>query len=112
MSHKTLIEIRDACARTGTICESFSVSRVTSMSRLHVCVDLSLDISGELIEIVLISGCKLFTGVPGKTKFPVAPASDIASLFVIFVVDVEYVVSILLGIWLLMIVILSSSSSS
>ena len=30
-----------------------------------MCVDLILDLSGILIEIGLIAGCKLFTGVTG-----------------------------------------------
>ena len=81
------------------------------MSRSHVRVDLSLDPSGMLIDIGLISGCKLFTGVPGRTKFPVAPASNIASLFVILIGNVDYSASIVLGVRLLMIVVLSFSSS-
>ena len=82
------------------------------MSRSHVCVDLSLDPSGMLIDIGLISGCKLFTGVPGRTKFPVAPASAIASLLFVLVSDGEYAVSIVSGVWLLMIVVFISSSLS
>ena len=64
-SHNTLVEIRDVCARPGTICASFSSSEVPSMSRSHVCVDLSLDMSGRLIEIGFFAGCTFFTGVPG-----------------------------------------------
>ena len=59
-----LIKMRDECARPGTICASFSVSEMPSMSMLHVCVDLSLYLSGRLSEIVMIDGCKLFTGFP------------------------------------------------
>ena len=55
-SHKTLVEIMDACARHGTICARFACSGMPSMSRSYVCVDLSLDPSGRLIEIGLISG--------------------------------------------------------
>ena len=110
-SHNTLIEIGDVCARPGTIYASFSSSGVPSMSRSHVCVDLSLDPSGRLIEIGFFAGCKLFTGLPGRKKITVAPASAIASLFVIFIRDVRYDVSIVLGVPLLMIVVLSSSSS-
>ena len=44
--------------------------------------------SGILNEIGLISDCTLFTGVPGGTKFPISPAFVIASLFVIFMIDV------------------------
>ena len=79
--HKTLIEIRYAFARPGTICEIFAYSGILVMSRSHVYVNLSLDPSGIFIEIGLIAGCRLFTGVPGRTKCPVAPASVIASLF-------------------------------
>ena len=86
-SHKTLIEIRYACARPGTVCAIFACSGMPSMSRSHVCVDLSLYPSEIFIEIGLIAGFKLFTSIPGRTKFPVAPASSIASLFVIFVGD-------------------------
>ena len=71
-----------------------------SMSRSHVCVELSLDFPGRLIYIGLISGCKLFTGVPGRKTFPVAPASDISSLFFVFISIVEYAVSIALGVLL------------
>ena len=55
-SHKTLIEMRDACARPGSICKIFSCFRIPSMSRSHVCVDLILDLSGILIEIGLSAG--------------------------------------------------------
>ena len=85
---------------------------MTSTSRSHVCVELSLDPYGILIEIGLGAGCKLFTNVPGRKKFPVSPASAISSLFVIFVSDVEYSVSVVLFFQLLMIVVLSFSSSS
>ena len=94
------------------MCAIFDVSGIPSMSRLHVCVDLSLDLSGRLIEIDLISGCKFFTGVPGRKKCHVAPASGIAPLFFIFVIDVYYAVSVLLGVWLLMILVFPSYSSS
>ena len=75
------------------------------MPMLHVCIDLSLYPSGRLIDIGFITGCKFFTGVPGRKKYPVAPASAIASLFVVFFIDVEYAVSILLRVSLLMIVV-------
>ena len=54
-SHRTLIEIRYECASPGNMCERFAVSGIPSMSRLHVCVDLSLDPSGRLIKIGLIA---------------------------------------------------------
>ena len=54
--HKTLIEIRYVCSRPGTMFASFAISDIPSMSRLHVYVDLSLDPSGRLIDIGLITG--------------------------------------------------------
>ena len=84
---------------------------MTAMSRLHVCVDLSLDPSGKLIEIGLLAGCTFVTGVPGRTKFPVAPASATASCLVIYIIYVEYAVSIYLLFRLLMIIVFLSSSS-
>ena len=42
---------------------------MTEMSRLHVCVELSFDPSGILMEIDLLAGCKLFTGVTGRKFF-------------------------------------------
>ena len=82
------------------------------MSRLHVYVDLILDPSEKLIVIGLIAGCRFFTVVPGRKKIPVSPASSMASLLVIFMIDVEYAVFIFLCDWLLTIVVLSSYSSS
>ena len=80
------------------------------MSSSHMCVEMILYPCGRLIKIGLVSGCKTFTGVPGRTKCPVAPASAIASLFVIFSSDVGYAASIVLGVYLLMVVVFSSSS--
>ena len=77
------------------------------MFSLHTCVELSLDPSGRLIVIDFLSGCTIFTGVPGWKKCTVAPASPISSLLVNFMIDVEYAVSIFLIFWLLMIVVLS-----
>ena len=67
-----------------------------SVSRLPVCVDLSLDPSGILMEIGLLDGCIFFTGVPGSKEYPVAPVSAMASCLIICIIDVEYDVSIFL----------------
>ena len=75
-----------------------------------MCVELNLDPSGRFIEIGLMAGCKFFTSVLGRIVFPIAPASAIASLFFIFMINVGYDVYILLGVRLLMKVVLSSSS--
>ena len=82
------------------------------MSRLNVCVDMSLDSSGRLIEIDFIACFKLVTGVIGRKKFPVAPAYVIAPFLIVFMIYVDYALSISVGVRLLMIVILSSSLSS
>ena len=74
-----LIEMRDACVRPGTIFTSFACYGMPSMSRSHLCVDLSLDLSGILIVIGFLAHCTLFTGVPGRIKCPVSPASSITS---------------------------------
>ena len=76
-----------------------------------MCVDISLDPSGRLIEIGFIAGFKFFTGVRVRTKYPFAPASDIASVFFIFNTDVEYAVYIVLGVRLLIIFVLALSLS-
>ena len=64
------------------------------MSRLNECFDLSLDLSGILIEIGLLASCTLFTGFAGRKKLPVAPALAMASCLVVLIIHVEYAVSI------------------
>ena len=87
-SLKTLMDIRHACARPRTICASFAVSGMPSMSRLHVCVDLSLGLSGRLIVICFLSGFIFFTGCSVSKKCLVTPASAMASLLVFFIIGV------------------------
>ena len=60
------------------MCERFSFSGMPAMYRLHVCADLSFDPSVILMEIGLLSGCTYVSRVHGRTKFLVAPASDMA----------------------------------
>ena len=70
---------------------------------------------GSVWEIdldIFIFWLQNFTDVPGMEKCLVASASAIASLFVIFIRDVEYASSIVLGVRFLIIVNSSSSSSS
>ena len=67
--HRIHIDIRDAWSRPGTMWSRFTFFGVLSMSRLHVCVDLSLDLSGRLMEICFIASCTLFTGLPGRKNF-------------------------------------------
>ena len=61
---------------------------------VHTYVDISLYPLRRMIKIGFISGFNFFTDVPGRTKCPAAPASEIASILVIFNTDVEYAVSI------------------
>ena len=49
--------------RAGNIWARFAFYEIRSRSRLHVCVDLNLDISGRLMKISLLAGYIFFTGV-------------------------------------------------
>ena len=109
--HRTLIDISFSWAGPGTMCARFALSGMTAMSSLHICVDLSCDLSGILMEIGFLAGCKLFTGVPGSMKIPVAPVSVLEFCLDICIIDVEYAISICLLVILLMMIVLLSSSS-
>ena len=61
-----------------------------------MCVDFSFYPSGRFMEIVELSGCIFFTGLPGRKKFPVDPVSAMASCLDRCIADVEYAVSIYL----------------
>ena len=87
-SHNTAIEISDVCANPGIICAFFALSSSYGMFILHVCVDFITLPSGRLIEIGLDVGSTPSTGVPGNTKFPVAPASATAIMTAIFILPV------------------------
>ena len=104
-----MIDIRDAWVRPSMMWARFSSSGISAMSGLHMCVELSFDPSGILMEIVLIASCKFLTGVPGRKKCLFAPASSMASFLVIYIIDVEYVVSICLLVQFLMIFLSLSS---
>ena len=106
-----LVDISDVWAMPGTICACFSFSGMPAVSRLHLCVDLSFDLSGTLMEMGLLAGCTFFTGFPGRTTYLVAPLSAMASCLDIYTTDVEYAVSIFLLVWLLTMIVLLSSSS-
>ena len=92
-SHKTLIDISDAWAITGTSCARFASSGMPAMSRLLGCVGFSFVPSGRLIEKGVPDGCTFFTGVPGRTKCLVAPVPDMASSLDRYISSVEYAVS-------------------
>ena len=84
VSHNILMEISDACARPGTMCAYFASFGSHVMSSVQVCVDVRQSPSGKFI----LSGCRAIfmfvTGVPGKKKWPVAPASATTMFFAIF----------------------------
>ena len=77
------MDISDACAKPGTMWASFDSSESHGKYIVQVCVDVSQSPSGRFI----LSGCRAIfmfvTGVPGKTKWPVAPASATAMFFAI-----------------------------
>ena len=78
------MEISDACTRPGTMCASFASFGIHDVSSVQICVYVRQSSSGRYI----LSGCRAIfifvTGVPGKTHWPVAPASATAMFFVIF----------------------------
>ena len=83
-SHNILMDISDAYARPGMMCASFASFGSHGMSSMQVCVDGRQYPSGRFI----LSGCRAIlmfvTGVPGKTKWPVAPATATTIFFAIF----------------------------
>ena len=78
------------------MCSRFASSSMPAMSRFQVCVDLSLNPSGRLMEIGVLAGCTFFTGAPSRKKFLVAPVSTMASCLGICISGVDYSVSICL----------------
>ena len=81
VSHNILMEMSDACDRPGKMCASFVYLGIHGMSSMQVCVNVRQSQSGRFI----LSGCRAIfmfvTGVPGKTKRPVAPASATAMFY-------------------------------
>ncbi len=59
----------------------------------HVCVDLTCTPSGRFIVSSLLAGWMFSTGVPGRTKCPMAPALAIAWSTTIFILDVLSTIS-------------------
>ena len=85
------------------------------ISRLHVCVDLICFPSGRCMCRGFVVGCMFCTGAPGTMKWPVAPASAIASLVGILMLVVLNIVSAFglpLLVLLMMTVSMSSSASN
>ena len=78
------MDIRNACAKPGTMWASFAFFLSYGISSVQVYVDVRKSPSGRFI----FSGCRAIftfvTGVPGKTKWPVTPASATAMFFAIF----------------------------
>ena len=79
-SHNTAIVMRDGCANPGTVFALVSLYVSHGMFVLHVCVDLITLPSGRFIEIGFDVGnnMPITTGVPGRTKYHVAPVSATA----------------------------------
>ena len=82
--HNTLIDIGDACAKPGTMWAPFESFGSHGMSRFQVCVDVRQSPSGRFILRGFRASSMFVTGVPGRTKWPVAPASATAIFFAIF----------------------------
>ena len=87
VSHNSLMDICDVCARPGTMCASFAsfyFFGIHGMSSVQVCVDVRQSPSGRFILSGFRAIFMFVTGVPGKTKWPVALASATAMFFAIF----------------------------
>ena len=80
-SHNIFMDISDACAKPGMMWACFASFGSHGISSVQVCVDVRQSLSGRFI----LSGCRAIfmfvTGVPGKTKWPVAPASATTMFF-------------------------------
>ena len=80
-SHNIMMDISDACDKPGTMWASFASFGSHGISSVQVCVDVRQSPSGRFN----FSGyCAIFTfvtGVPGRKKWPVAPASAPAMFF-------------------------------
>ena len=83
-SHNILMDIRDACAKPGTMWASFALFGSHGISSVQVCVDVSQSPSGRFIFRGCCATFMFVTGVPGRTKWPVAPASATAMFLAIF----------------------------
>ena len=79
-----LMGIRYACAKPGKMWASFASLGSHGMSSFQVCVIVSQSPSGRFI----LRGCHdtftFVTGVPGRTKWPVGPASTVVMFFAMF----------------------------
>ena len=79
---------REVCANPGTMWALRASVGSQGMARSHVWVDLICSPSGRLIVSGLVAGRTFSTGVPGRTKCPVAPASAIALSIAILIFEV------------------------
>ena len=76
------------CANPGTMWAFRASLGSQGMARSHVWVDLICSPSGRLIVSGLVAGYTFSTGVPGRTKCPVAPASAMAWSTAILIFEV------------------------
>ena len=70
--------MRDACARSGTICASVMCLGSHGISRLQVWVNLVIFSFGRVVMIGLAAGIIFTAGVLVIKKYPVAPESEIS----------------------------------
>ena len=79
-SQNFLVEMRDACARLGTICTSVTCSGIHGMSRLQVWVDLMMSLFGSVTAIGLAPSVIFIARAPAIKKWLVTPKLEIAHL--------------------------------
>ena len=77
-SQNFLVDMREECAKPGTMCASVISSGSHGISRLPVCVDWMCFPFGSVI-VIGFSAIFFFTiGAPSTKKWPVAPESEMA----------------------------------
>ena len=95
------MDTRDVWAKPGTIWASRAVAGSHGRLRRHVWVEAICVPSGRLMMSGVVAGVMFETGVPGKRKCPVAPASAMAwspAMLMLEALKRASVVGILLGV--------------
>ena len=92
-SHNTLIDTKDVCASSGTICDYFASDGSHGMSSWHVWIWFVWSPSGRFMVSGLVAILMFFSGVPGRKTFPVDPASAISWYISMLVFDLLNIVS-------------------
>ena len=86
--HNILVDIKDIRARPGTTCSCVAALESHGGSKLPVFVYCIIFPSGRCMTRVRVAGLIFLSGDPGRKQFPVAPASLMAWLTSIFILDV------------------------